>query len=498
MKIVRIFASCKKHVEQMNRMKKHPLSFLLTLLATLTMSLQLTSCLSDDTTAPTASDRDCLVSNVVLGTLNREMHTLSSAGEDSTYIITVKGSMYPMAIDQVKNEIWNVDSLPVGTDITKVTFAIFNVPGPCLIDKHHEEGDTIFAIADSTDFTRERTITVYSSDAVYSRKYTLQLRVHKEEADSLVWHHEAEKVNALKEAQECHPFFVENTLYIYYRTTDGSTKVIVTDRTDPNLTAPETVQPFGTAAIDVRSVTVHDGRFFAVAEGRPVVSDNGKDGWTDLNADAQAAFIFAAAGDSRYALSADYRRIVASANGTEWKESYVDLPDSLPQKNVAAVLCASRLNENAQSLLLTGLAPMKGKNDETIWASRIWKRDLDNSGIYSTPWMLLPQTTELGDYAFPNLNSPTMISYDHAAHLLGIDGEGNLTPCYSSADNGRTWSPGNLRFPVQSGVRAVSMTVDADQYVWIFCAGSGDVWRGRINRLGWKEEPTEFHSPKRQ
>ena len=438
----------------MNRMKKHPLSFLLTLLATLTMSLQLTSCLSDDTTAPTASDRDCLVSNVVLGTLNREMHTLSSAGEDSTYIITVKGSMYPMAIDQVKNEIWNVDSLPVGTDITKVTFAIFNVPGPCLIDKHHEEGDTIFAIADSTDFTRERTITVYSSDAVYSRKYTLQLRVHKEEADSLVWHHEAEKVNALKEAQECHPFFVENTLYIYYRTTDGSTKA--------------------------------------------VVSDNGKDGWTDLNADAQAAFIFAAAGDSLYALSADYRRIVASANGTEWKESYVDLPDSLPQKNVAAVLCASRLSENAQSLLLTGLAPMKGKNDETIWASRIWKRDLDNSGIYSTPWMLLPQTTELGDYAFPNLNSPTMISYDHAAHLLGIDGEGNLTPCYSSADNGRTWSPGNLRFPVQSGVRAVSMTVDADQYVWIFCAGSGDVWRGRINRLGWKEEPTEFHSPKRQ
>ena len=31
----------------------------------------------------------------------------------------------------------------------------------------------------------------------------------------------------------------------------------------------------------------------------------------------------------------------------------------------------------------------------------------------------------------------------------------------------------------------VTVTVDDDQYIWLYCAGTNQVWRGRLNRLGW-------------
>ena len=34
--------------------------------------------------------------------------------------------------------------------------------------------------------------------------------------------------------------------------------------------------------------------------------------------------------------------------------------------------------------------------------------------------------------------------------------------------------------------------VDADDYLWVVCGGTGDVWRGRLNRLGWDEGRTSF------
>ena len=34
--------------------------------------------------------------------------------------------------------------------------------------------------------------------------------------------------------------------------------------------------------------------------------------------------------------------------------------------------------------------------------------------------------------------------------------------------------------------------IDKDKYMWIFCGGSGDIWRGRINRLGFKNNQTSF------
>ena len=39
--------------------------------------------------------------------------------------------------------------------------------------------------------------------------------------------------------------------------------------------------------------------------------------------------------------------------------------------------------------------------------------------------------------------------------------------------------------PTQQGATSVSVAVDADHYIWVVLGGTGMVYRGRINRLGW-------------
>jgi hypothetical protein len=62
---------------------------------------------------------------------------------------------------------------------------------------------------------------------------------------------------------------------------------------------------------------------------------------------------------------------------------------------------------------------------------------------------------------------------------------------YQSRDNGITWkyNPWYV-FPDEfdSHATKVTATVDADNFLWLHCEGSGQVWRGRLNKLGWENQ----------
>ena len=64
--------------------------------------------------------------------------------------------------------------------------------------------------------------------------------------------------------------------------------------------------------------------------------------------------------------------------------------------------------------------------------------------------------------------------------------DGKLATPRLSRDNGRSWDSSIIKAPeaVVSGSLSVVMT--ADNYIILYCGGSGEVWKGRINRLGWK------------
>ena len=92
-------------------------------------SVLLCSCLNDSEESDVEITNNCAITDMVLGTLKRTVTTKKSSGEDTTYVTTISGNLYPMHIDQYKGEIYNVDSLPLGTDIKKIVFSSVSSDG---------------------------------------------------------------------------------------------------------------------------------------------------------------------------------------------------------------------------------------------------------------------------------------------------------------------------------------------------------------------------------
>ena len=67
------------------------------LAALLTASLLFGACDPSSEVDYTPS-RDCIITAVTMGTLKRTLHTTDSLGQDSTYTVSVTGSLYPIYI----------------------------------------------------------------------------------------------------------------------------------------------------------------------------------------------------------------------------------------------------------------------------------------------------------------------------------------------------------------------------------------------------------------
>ena len=167
----------------MKNIARHSSLVTVVMLAALTL---LSSCFNDDD--ETETDYTCMVSSATFGTLKRSLHTLDSEGNDSVYTVSVTGSNYPLTIDHLAGLIYNVDSLPVNTNVDKVVFSAFNCYGTAAIESLYSKSDSIFTYSDSTDCRQPRAITIYGTDGTSRRHYTLDVRMHREEADSIVWH----------------------------------------------------------------------------------------------------------------------------------------------------------------------------------------------------------------------------------------------------------------------------------------------------------------------
>ena len=150
--------------------------------------LLLTSCLNGSETEMTVYN-DMSIQTFTLGTLDRYLHTTTSAGEDSVYKVTYSASAYKMKIDQIGHTISNVDSLLTGTDMTRI---ICNVTtknnGVVLIKSMTSDSLSYFSSgSDSIDFTQPRVFRVFATDGSGSRDYTVSLGVRTQKAGVFSW-----------------------------------------------------------------------------------------------------------------------------------------------------------------------------------------------------------------------------------------------------------------------------------------------------------------------
>lgn len=460
-------------------MNKNPLIALLVALIT---GLAMGSC---DTSSDIDYEysRNCVVTSATLGGLNCTIHTLSSTGADSTYIKKINGANYPLYIDQVNNRIYNADSLPVGTDITKVVFSDFKVTGTSAIRMlAEEEKDTLFAPADSTDFTRPRIITIYSEGGFFKREYTVDIRLHKEVADSLVWQKMSiNKTQAIQPFVESRALAVGEQLYVFGRLDNGTSQLVQTSTVTPDFNQSTPLNTPSGKPLDVRSVQYFKNHFYALADGQLVQTETPAGTWTATGATLHFDALAAVSTDSLYAIS--NQKLYATADGTNWTLSATDTEGVLPTENIAWATQPSLTDPTYECVVMAG---------QCNGAPSVWKRNIDLSGDFAYPWMYLPQTEELGKVGYPMLQHANLAVYDKKILLAGVTDKGTLAPLYLSHDNGRTWKPGELIRPDVMGIKALCTAVDNQNYLWLICSGTGTVLKGRINRLGWNDEPLEF------
>lgn len=457
-------------------MKKNSIfSLILALAAGLTLA---TACDTSSEVTESDSARDCLITSATMGTLKRQVHMVNAAGRDTTYTYTVTGAAYNLTIDQVNNRIFNEDSLPTGTRTDKLVFASssgISSTGTLAIKSLYSGKDTLYTYTDSTDFSVKREVSVYDTYGERKRTYTFDIRVHRQEADSTAWQQVA--ANPLSDVAsfvKSRALTAGNTLYVFGQRADGKVQVVQTSVMAPDFDG--SAANISTTGFDVRSVTHFDGHFYALANGTLMHSANAAEGWQTATTHHTFSAIAGCTADSIYAIS--NAQMWASANGTDWVSSAIDTDAQLPAgNNVASATVASRINKPAQMLVMVGIEGGK---------ANVWKHDIDSVGGFFTPWYNLPQTSELGAYACPVVQQHTLFGYDTNTVLAGLSAEGVVAPFYVSRDNGRTWRTDVLTHPALTGATSLAVTTDASNYIWLICGGTGVVYKGRINRLGWE------------
>lgn len=171
------------------KMKMQKLNTYLVILILSLISTSLTSCLFNDDDNTTYYS-DASISAFSLGTLNKYTKTKSSnTGNDTIVKSTYAGSAYKFTIDQAKHEIYNVDSLPAGTDSLHVLCNITALNGG-YVNLKSAISDSLFSYISTDSITFEknpRTIAVTSNDGNYRTYYTIKLNIHKENSQTMTW-----------------------------------------------------------------------------------------------------------------------------------------------------------------------------------------------------------------------------------------------------------------------------------------------------------------------
>lgn len=152
----------------------------------------------------------------------------------------------PFTIDVNRRLIYNPDSLPKGTDITRlvasISLASSTSVGEISISGATTMKDTTYtynaSATDSIDFTGRVTLTVKAADGISTKQYLLQVNVHNLESDSLYWNKmsrrnlpgaltDPETAKAVAYGGTTYCLVAENGKYTMSSTTDIDRKSVV-------------------------------------------------------------------------------------------------------------------------------------------------------------------------------------------------------------------------------------------------------------------------------
>ena len=444
------------------------------LLLLLALVLLASSCSEKDNVVSTSNDY-CYISSVILGNVKRKVQNTN---------VTFSAVDYEMTINQRTNNIENRDSLPYGSQLSRV-IATIHFDGSTLA--YREKGSnsewTSYNATDSLDLTKPLELFLTSNDNQSSRIYTLKVNVHQQEGDSLFWKQCDNNVAELTDMTDMKAFVLNNKLFVLGQKTSGIT---LAERSSTEAEGEWTETPVTDlpATTDIQTLRQYEDMLYLSTSDGSIFSSADAKGWRQEGSTYSAPLKLVEKTE-KYYYAISEGKILRSADATTWEEETLDTDATmLPTTDIRA-LSVEQANGNNRIILVGQSA---NSDNAVVW-NKMWN---DSEQEENAEWIYFPITHD-NNIPCPRLEYLNLLSYDGKCIAFGgasIDNSKKaLETMYVSQDYGITWRPDKEhRMPVElKGIEGcITSTVDENYFIWIIT--NAQVWRGRLNRLGFEQQ----------
>lgn len=394
------------------------------------------------------------------------------------------------SIDQLNDRIYNIDSMPYGTKIEKVVCTFTPSSGFYALQVYQEAtGDTImWNGSDSLNFSKPVIFITTAYDGVTKKTYHAQVNIHQCVPDSLEWGLYTNQMLPKATLNQQVLMSSDSTTYYMYAQTSAGFELYKSPATDTPVWTLATLTGFPADALLKQAAFFNNEVYVPSAAGVLYHSANGSDFVPVTGSPVIAALYGAINKDSNSdpvlsLLVKDgnaYRFAAMSESGTFSLGEVA--PDQFPVEGFSS--------HSYTSMYYERLMVVAGKTKANQLTNAAW------STFDGKSWALL--TDESSSY-FEKKEGAALAYYDDKFYLIGgLNASGNGSKeIHLSIDKGVSWALADsmVMLPSAFADRGYSsVVVEKNKYMLIFggktsnnAASLNEIWRGRINRLGFKE-----------
>lgn len=393
------------------------------------------------------------------------------------------------SIDQFQSLIYNSDSLPYKTRLTKY-MATLTYENPYKIEILYPNDSVVaWSTTDSIDFSlRPRIkVTPANGNEADARTYTVDIRIHKVDPDSLVWTNVTNRFELPSAIKEQKTLLVGSKFHAFSIDSDGK---FYSYEIDKNATSPSSWKKQATtvipATVKLESITSFNGVFYAVDAGEKAYSSTDGVAWQLSNSNVlnilgvlpgkeagkdSLLVVTKRLGENVFAKTTNMQLLQIVENISYDGDSN-KVPTEFPVTGFTSVTSYDRSNLNRNILVVTAAQT----SSNLTWFVRQGDGRLE------------VESNQKNTLFKPSEGLRTFL-YDGYVYALTKD------LLYKTSSFGSKWVAASAKEKFIPGMSSSSQSiiVDSDNYIWIFggidtsIEGLGSpvrqVWKGRINHL---------------
>jgi hypothetical protein len=403
-------------------------------------------------------------------------------------------STLKFTIDQVNGRIFNKDSMPYGTIIDRKVVCTIGYdmglsPSAVEVYQAATEDSTYWNGTDSLDFSNFVRFRVYSYNGKFYKTYIAKVNIHQQQPDSMTWTLHSEQL-AGKNIREQKVFASGDSYWMFTGNTAGY-ELHTSRKTDVKSWQVTALNGLSNKELLLSQMTKYAGTFYVPATDGSLYYSLDGILW-DVQADAPN--IKALPGILEAGTQTGRPSVLTAVirEGDAWLFARMDenrqwetgtaVPEAFPVAGFG--------NVSYELMYYPHLTIVAGKDRNGRLSNVSWDT------MDGLTWVRL--TNEKQSF-YEEREGVMLTQYDNKLFLIGGISASNraLKDIYRSEDKGITWLLADTLIVLPEGYRArgyASVLVDEEQFLLLFGGKEGngatmleELWRGRINRLGFEE-----------